>query len=78
LSIKESEEILDQLWDITTRPEHIWVQEWQVGDLVVWDDRCTMHRRGEFSSGSRRLLLRTQVKGERPSGPETTTFEKIR
>jgi len=66
LPVEESEEILDQLWEHTMRPEHIWSQEWQVGDLVIWDNRCVMHRRGAFDPDERRLLYRTQLKGDRP------------
>jgi len=35
-----------------------------VGDLVLWDNRCTMHRRDPFDPNSRRIMHRTQVKGE--------------
>lgn len=66
LPVEESEEILDQVWDYTTRSEHTWDQEWQVGDLVMWDNRCTMHRRGAFEPNEHRLLHRTQLKGDRP------------
>ncbi len=67
LSVAESEELLDALWAHATRPEFRWDQQWQVGDLVMWDNRCTMHRRDAFDDQSRRVLHRTQVKGsERP------------
>ena len=33
-----------------------------VGDLVLWDNRCTMHRRDAFDASTRRILHRTQVK----------------
>ena len=48
LPVQESEEILDQIWSHTTHPENTWTQEWQVGDLVMWDNRCVMHRRGSL------------------------------
>ncbi len=41
-----------------------WEHIWRVGDLVMWDNRCTMHRRDAFDPGSRRIMHRTQVKGE--------------
>ena len=37
---------------------------WRVGDLVLWDNRCTMHRRGPFDPAARRVMHRTQIKGE--------------
>jgi len=68
LSLADSETLLDQLWPYATREELAWHNEWRVGDLVLWDNRCTMHRRDSFHAGSRRILHRTQIKGEtRPS-----------
>lgn len=68
LSLPDSESLLDQLWSYATREEFAWHNEWRVGDLVLWDNRCTMHRRDPFDAGSRRIMHRTQVKGEtRPS-----------
>ena len=68
LSLAESESLLDQLWSYATREEFSWHNEWRVGDLVLWDNRCTMHRRDPFDATSRRIMHRTQIKGEtRPS-----------
>jgi taurine dioxygenase len=68
LSLQESESLLDELWSYATREETAWHNEWRVGDLVFWDNRCTMHRRDPFDAGSRRVMHRTQIKGEtRPS-----------
>src|SRR5262249_20332725 len=68
LKLAESEALLDELWSFVDRPEFAWEHVWRVGDLVLWDNRCTMHRREAFDPGSRRIMHRTQVKGElRPS-----------
>ena len=64
LPLAESEAILDELWSYTTRDEFTWRHGWQVGDLVLWDNRCTMHRRDAFRENSRRILHRTQIKGQ--------------
>jgi taurine dioxygenase len=40
-----------------------WFNEWNVGDLVLWDNRCTMHRRDAFDPNERRVMHRTQIKG---------------
>ena len=64
LSLLESESLLDELWDHATRDELEWHNEWRVGDLVLWDNRCTMHRRDPFDASSRRVMHRTQIKGE--------------
>jgi taurine dioxygenase len=64
LPLAESEALLDELWSVATREESAWHNEWLVGDLVLWDNRCTMHRRDPFDPNSRRIMHRTQVKGE--------------
>jgi taurine dioxygenase len=68
LSLAESESLLDELWSYATREELAWHNEWRVGDLVMWDNRCTMHRRDPFEATARRVMHRTQIKGQsRPS-----------
>jgi taurine dioxygenase len=66
LGLAASEALLDALWAFATRPEFTWHHQWAPGDLVVWDNRCTLHRRDAFDADARRLMLRTQVKGSRP------------
>src|SRR5215813_4310137 len=63
LELAESEALLDELWSFVDRPEFAWEHVWRVGDLVLWDNRCTMHRRDAFDPNSRRIMHRTQVKG---------------
>jgi taurine dioxygenase len=64
-SLSESEDLLNQLWAHVTQPKFSWGQQWQLGDMVLWDNRCTMHRREAFDTSSRRLMLRTQISGEK-------------
>lgn len=68
LPINESEELLDAVWAHTTKKELSWYQEWQVGDLILWDNRCVMHRRDDFDPNSRRIMHRTQIAGSKPYG----------
>jgi taurine dioxygenase len=68
LSLEDSESLLDELWSHAVREEWTWRNDWRVGDLVFWDNRCTMHRRDAFNVNSRRVMHRTQIKGQsRPS-----------
>jgi len=68
LPLAESEALLDELWQYATQHELTWRNEWKRGDLVLWDNRCTMHRRDAFDPRFSRILHRTQIKGEiRPS-----------
>jgi alpha-ketoglutarate-dependent taurine dioxygenase len=64
LELAESEALLDELWSVVDRREFSWEHVWCVGDLVLWDNRCTMHRRDAFDPNSRRIMHRTQVKGD--------------
>lgn len=63
LPLEESEALLDALWAHATRPELTWTQVWQVGDVMMWDNTCTMHKRDSFDPGTRRLMYRTQIAG---------------
>lgn len=67
MPLAESEALLDRLWAHATQPRFAWYQVWQVGDLMMWDNRCTMHRRNAFDPNERRYMLRTQIRGARPS-----------
>jgi taurine dioxygenase len=62
LELQESEALLDQLWAHATRPEFTFRQQWQAGDVLMWDNRCTLHRRDAFDPAARRLMHRTQIK----------------
>ncbi len=66
LPLDESERLLDALWAHATQPGFTWTQVWQVGDLIMWDNRCAMHRRDAFDADARRIMHRTQVKGDKP------------
>jgi len=64
LELAESEALLNELWSVVDRRDFSWEHVWRVGDLVLWDNRCTMHRRDAFDPNSRRIMHRTQVKGD--------------
>jgi len=66
LSPTESDALLDRLWEEATRAEFVYEHRWRVGDLLLWDNRSTMHRRDPFDNASRRVMHRTQIKGKRP------------
>lgn len=64
LSESESREILDKLITHVVQPRFVWTHRWQVGDLLVWDNRPTMHRRESFPADQRRIMKRTQIFGD--------------
>ena len=61
--LADSEALLDELWSFVDHAEFTWEHIWRVGDLVLWDNWCTMHRRDPFDPNSRRIMHRTHVKG---------------
>ena len=63
LPLEESEALLDELWRYATLPENCYAHHWRVGDLLMWDNRSTMHRRDPFDGKARRIMHRTQIKG---------------
>jgi len=64
LSNAESEALLDRLWEHATNPDFQIMHIWALGDLVLWDNRCAMHYRTEIDPSQRRVMHRTQIKGE--------------
>lgn len=62
LTLAESDALLDRIWELATREALVWTHQWRVGDLVLWDNRCTMHRRDAFDPATRRVMHRTQIR----------------
>jgi len=60
----ESERLLDRLWEHATQPKYAWRHVWRLGDVILWDNRCTMHYRSEVDSSQARVLYRTVIQGE--------------
>ena len=61
LEVAESERLLDEIWSYVEAA--VYVHKWALGDLVLWDNRTTMHRRDAFDPKARRVMHRTQIKG---------------
>ncbi|WP_425403188.1 TauD/TfdA dioxygenase family protein [Hwanghaeella sp.] len=61
--LDESEALLDKLWGYATLPENTYEHVWQVNDVLLWDNRITMHRRDSFDPAHTRLMWRTQIQG---------------
>ena len=61
LAETDSRELLQTLYGHMSLPQFVWSHDWQVHDLLVWDNRPTMHRREPFPDTERRIMKRTQV-----------------
>ena len=64
---EESEALLDALLEDACQPPRTYRHSWQVGDLVVWDNRCLMHRARPYDTNHPRVLRASRIAGE----PET-------
>ncbi len=67
LPVAESEALLDRIWEITLQRDFIYEHIWRVGDVLMWDNRCVMHRREAFDDNARRIMHRSQLQGEIPA-----------
>jgi len=63
---EESERLLALMFETIERPEFVYEHRWRVGDLVLWDNRCTLHARRDFNPEEERWLRRVTIEGERP------------
>ena len=67
LERSESDALLDELADEARKPQHHFGHVWQVGDIVVWDNRATMHRvMIDYPVGETRIMQRVLIEGEPP------------
>lgn len=62
----ESRALLDELFEHSTRPEHIYRHRWQPQDMVFWDNRSLMHLAAGCPPDQRRKLYRTTIEGDLP------------
>jgi taurine dioxygenase len=63
---EESSELLDFLFDHQEQRQFIYEHVWRVGDILMWDNRCTLHARTDFAADERRLMRRVTILGEKP------------
>lgn len=63
LPLAESETLLDELWRWAIQPANVYEHPWRVGDVLIWSNYSTMHRRDEFDGKTIRRMHRSQIKG---------------
>ena len=61
LALEESEQLLNEVWRYAAMSENVWTQQWEIGDVIIWDNRRVLHRRDGFDQSQRRLMKRCQV-----------------
>ncbi|MBT3792132.1 MAG: TauD/TfdA family dioxygenase [Rhodospirillales bacterium] len=63
----DSKALLDQLFDHIENPDFVFEHRWQVGDMLMWDNRCTAHARRDFDPEESRIMRRLTVLGDKPT-----------
>jgi taurine dioxygenase len=67
MPVDEGRALLEELMAHATQERFVYRNTWQSGDVVMWDNRCTMHRATEYDAAEeRRIIHRTVVKGDIP------------
>ena len=64
LELEESENLLNEIWEHATQKKFTWTQKWKKGDLLMWKNLNVLHKRDAFDPNTRRVMHRTQIKGE--------------
>ena len=64
MEVSESEALLDELWSHAGDLRFAMSHEWRVGDVLIWNNLSVIHRRDPFDAADRRLMHRTQIKGD--------------
>ena len=64
LTETESEALLDELVAFTCRPPRTYLHRWQPGDVVIWDNRCVLHRARPYDHGEARVMMHTRIAGD--------------
>ena len=63
---QESDALLEELFEHQEQRQFVYEHVWRPGDILMWDNRCTLHARTDFPAGERRLLRRVTILGEKP------------
>jgi taurine dioxygenase len=66
LEREESEQLLGVMFDTIERADFIYEHRWRVGDLLLWDNRCSLHARRDFNPEENRWMRRVTIRGDRP------------
>ena len=66
MDVEEGRRLLRELEAFATRPQFVYSHRWQKGDLVVWDNRVTLHCATTCAPPYRRTMQRVQASGEQP------------
>ena len=63
----QSRQLLRELTEGACRPPRVWSHRWMPGDVVMWDNRCVLHRGRDWPADAARVMRRTTVAGDDPA-----------
>jgi alpha-ketoglutarate-dependent 2,4-dichlorophenoxyacetate dioxygenase len=61
MAVEDGQALLAELIEFATQPQFVYRHKWQVGDVVIWDNRCTVHRATPFETKDVRDMRRTTL-----------------
>jgi alpha-ketoglutarate-dependent taurine dioxygenase len=64
LELDEAEQLIDELMTFTCQAPRTFMHDWQAGDIVVWDNRCVLHRARPYDHREERVMMHTRIKGD--------------
>jgi alpha-ketoglutarate-dependent 2,4-dichlorophenoxyacetate dioxygenase len=73
---EEGEKLVDELYEFATQPQYIYSHQWSPGDMVIWDNRCSMHSATSFERHRYKRDMRRTTINE--YGPEVSAIEPMR
>ena len=76
VSKKESQDLLNFLFGHQRKSKFVYEHQWRVGDLILWDNRCSVHARTDFPEDERRMLRRITLEDEHPVLPGNPPFRE--
>jgi alpha-ketoglutarate-dependent 2,4-dichlorophenoxyacetate dioxygenase len=71
MEVLEGKKLLDELTAVATAPGTSYLHQWRKGDVVMWDNRATMHRGRPWPAHEARLMIRTTISATEADGVET-------
>jgi taurine dioxygenase len=77
LSDLESRALLELLYAHSTKPEFVVRHQWQQGDVVLWDNRATMHYACDDYGDAERRMRRVTIRGAEPVGANGTVSHVV-
>ena len=64
MSIKDGQALLDDLLEFAVRPPRVYAHQWKPGDVMMWDNRCILHRACPYDHSEIRIMRHVRVAGE--------------